>query len=100
MKKIISLCLVLVMIIGIIITATSCSGTSTPDRVHIYGDLVMGTQYVRGNVCFKVTDYNKDTNQVKILGLEQYGWFTLYNYDFYTSNQSCPSCGHQYATIN
>lgn len=99
MRKFTSLFLVLVMLCVVLITASSCTD-NTPDRVHVYGDLLMGSDYVRGNVCFKVTDYNKDTNQVKILGLEQYGWFTLFNYDFYTSSQACPSCGHQYATIH
>ena len=70
------------------------------DRVHIYGDVfVSSTQYIRGNVCFKISDYNKDTGQVKLSGLEQYGWFTLYNADMYTGNDICPYCGKNTANI-
>ena len=98
MKKIICFVLIICLCFGMMIELTSCS--SEPDRVHIYGDIILGNQYVRGNVCFKITDYDKDTNRVKILGIEQYGWLTLLNYDFYKTNESCPYCEHRYANIH
>lgn len=99
MKKITCFILIIICLFaGTMIGLTSCS--SEPDRVHAYGDILLGDKYVRGNVCFKITDYDKDTNCVKILGLEQYGWFTLFNYDFYKTNEPCPYCGYQYANIH
>jgi hypothetical protein len=97
MKKIISLILIICLCFGMMVGLTSCD--SEPDRVHIYGNIILGDQYVRGNVCFKITNYDKNTNRVKILGIEQYGWITLFNYNFYKPNESCPYCGRQYANI-
>lgn len=97
MRKFVCALLLSCLCFGAIICLVACD--SEPDRVHVYGDIILGGQYVRGNVCFKITDYDKNTNRVKILGIEQYGWITLFNYDFYKANESCPYCGHQYANI-
>ena len=98
MKKIVSVLLLVSMCVVMVCGLTSCS--SKPERVHMYGSIILGNEYVEGNVCFKVSDYDKSTNRVKIKGLERYGWITLFNYDFYSSNESCPYCGHRYATIH
>lgn len=98
MKKIICFILIICLCVGTMIGLVSCS--SEPDRVHIYGIIILGNQYVLGNICFKITDYDKDTNRVKLLGLEEYGWITLINYDFYKTNEPCPYCRYQYANIH
>ena len=97
MKKFLSFLLTLI-VMSTVVFFGGCS--KKYDRVHIYGDIVVSsTQYIRGDVCFKISDYNKDTGQVKLSGLEQYGWFTLYNSDMYTADDTCPYCGKNTANI-
>lgn len=98
MKKIVCVVLIICICFGMTIGLSSCS--SEPNRVHIYGNIILGDEYVSGNVCFKIADYDKNTNRVKIVGIEQYGWITLLNYNFYKPNESCPYCGHKYARIH
>jgi hypothetical protein len=98
MKRLFCLVLILVLLVSVISMFSGCT-TQKPNRVHIYGDVILGNEYVRGYACISITDYDADTNRVMIRGLEQYGWITLFNYTFYTANESCPQCGHQTVTI-
>ena len=102
---IIGVILIFAIIGGLIFGLKSCellvdSKQEEPTRVHIYGRVVLnGTEYIEGYVCFRISDYNPTTKQVKLRGLERYGWMTIYNGDLYYDDEPCPYCGYKTANI-